>query len=379
MFQFQSKNIVILLKSFVLGGAEKQALSLANYLQNKKNCNVYIYSYIKSSNTKLFYSECEKYNLKNLFVVKNPLSASGKFKYLKRRIKIALFGLQLRKHQPDIIIPYLNPPSIIASLCYKIAGAKTAFWHHRGADYYRNDAVERKAVEKTNLFIANSENGLKELKEKFTLPADKLFFLPNFSTIEKIKKSSNANLKKKLEGKVVIGMIAHFRKEKDQSLLLKTFSELSKKHDNIHLLLVGNVINNREEQHRFSELIIFIKNNSLEKNITILHNTNAEEVLPLLNIGVLVSEKEGMPNVIMEYMSYKLPIVTTNHSGCISLLGKEYSYLIGNSLKELTAKLAFLISNKEERVKIGRRNNERMVANFTIEKYVTSLNVILKE
>jgi len=52
-FNFQFKNIILILKSFVLGGAEKQALYLAQYLQNNRNCKVYIYAYIKSSNAVL--------------------------------------------------------------------------------------------------------------------------------------------------------------------------------------------------------------------------------------------------------------------------------------------------------------------------------------
>jgi hypothetical protein len=117
-----NKNIVIIIKSFVLGGAEKQALFLANHLEKNLKCNVYIYSIIPKS-TQLFYDEIKKYNLKNIYQVSNPLSASGRFKYIKRRIKIGLFGLKLRQHKPDIIIPYLNPPSIIASLSYKISGS----------------------------------------------------------------------------------------------------------------------------------------------------------------------------------------------------------------------------------------------------------------
>ena len=41
-FGFQNKNIVLLIKSGVLGGAERQALGLANYLINKLNCKVFL-------------------------------------------------------------------------------------------------------------------------------------------------------------------------------------------------------------------------------------------------------------------------------------------------------------------------------------------------
>ena len=362
----------------MLGGAEKQALYLANYLQNKRGCNVYIYAYIKAENSTLFYNECERYQLKNLFVVKNPLSASGKFKYLKRRVKIALFGLKLRKHQPDIIIPYLNPSSIIASLSYKIAGAKFTFWHHRGADYYRNDKIEQKAVQKAPFFIANSQNGVAELQQQFNIPKSKLFFLPNFSTIEKVNKKSNLSIKEQLKNKIVIGMIAHFREEKYQQLLVESYFQLKKQHTNIHLVLVGNVLHQPKEQERFGVLKSYIKTHKLTNYITILHNTNATEILPLLDIGVLTSKTEGMPNIIMEYMAYSLPIVTTNHAGCISLLGKKYPYFIENKVNELTEKLDIFISDKKEREKTGSLNHQKLVNNFSIENYLITLQKNLK-
>ena len=191
-FSFNNKNVVFILKSFALGGAEKQALYLANYLKNHKNCNIYIYAIIDRS-TDLFLSEIEKYGLKNIYLVNNPLSAAGKYKYIKRRIKILKFGFNLRKHKPDIIIPYLNPPSIIAALCRKISGTKYAFWHHRGEDYYRNDKLESIASQKIPFFIANSIGGCKELNLKFKRKIEKFKYLPNFSTIQTV------NIKKEIQ------------------------------------------------------------------------------------------------------------------------------------------------------------------------------------
>ena len=95
---FEHKNIIILLKSFILGGAERQALALASHLKEQYDCTIYIYAIIKTKDPSFFLEECERLNLKNTIQVENPLSASGRFKFYKRRIKIFLFGLQLRKH-----------------------------------------------------------------------------------------------------------------------------------------------------------------------------------------------------------------------------------------------------------------------------------------
>ena len=374
---FRNKNIIILLKSFTLGGAEKQALFLASHLQNQLDCKVYIYSYIKTKSSKLFYKECEKYNLTNLFIIENPLSAAGKLKYLKRRVKIGLLGLKLRKHQPDIIIPYLNPPSIIANLCYKIAGAQITFWHHRGPDYYRNDKIEKAAVRRTKIFIANSPDGKKELDSKFNLSKSKAIFIPNFSTILEKEFAVKPKKPKHLEGKVIIGMVGHFRQEKLQTILVEAFFSLLKKTNKIHLILVGNIHENEEEKSDYSDVMLLINKNELQDSVSIYHNTNSKEVLDFLDIGVLISKKEGMPNVVMEYMCYKLPIVTTNHEGCIELLGKDYQFYTENDIKMVENKLMSLVDDERLRKSIGEINCERLNSKFSIENYMITLEEIL--
>ncbi|MBL4606012.1 MAG: glycosyltransferase family 4 protein [Flavobacteriaceae bacterium] len=370
MPEIKNKNIIILLKSFALGGAERQALSLAGTLQNEKNCRVYIYSYLPSSSRETFDKECKKLGLKHLFVVSNPLSASGNFKYLKRRVKIALFGLKLRKHKPNIIIPYLNPPSIIASLCSKIAGAKTTFWHHRGVDYYRGDLLEQKAISKTKVFIANSENGKKELEERLKVHSEKVFTIPNFSIIKQ-------GISNPFQGNITIGMVSHFRKEKYQELLIDSFIELYKTIKNIQLVLVGDVIENDAEVSSYANVVEKIETNGLEDVVTIHHKTSAEEILPKLTIGVLLSENEGMPNTVMEYMAYKLPVVATNHPGCKQLLGAANNFLVSNSKEEVIEKLNDLIVSEALRENEGIKNFNRLNDAFSMSNYIHKLENIL--
>lgn len=379
-FELHNKSVIFLLKSFVLGGAEKQALFLAAYLQNERNCDVYIYSYIQSESRELFDNECEKYQLKNLYVVDNPLSASGKFKYLKRRIKLYLFGKKLRKHQPDIIIPYLNPPSIIANVCYKIAGAKKTFWHHRGVDYYRKDPIEKLAAKRAQYFIANSKNGAGELKNELEIQNKKTYSLANFSTIESTNQLDRESIKKKYhipENSLVIGMIAHFREEKRQEVLLETSFNLFEFHPNIHLVLVGNEYFGGDKKFGLKFIKTAIKERELNQRVTILHDTTSEKILSAFDVGVLLSDKEGMPNVVMEYMAYELPILTNNHDGCVELLGEDYEYYTQNKTKQVEEKLVALIEDEALRKSIGKSNRERLNSKFSIENYIIKLEEIL--
>lgn len=366
---FQNKNIVFLLKSPQLGGAERQALSLAGYLQNNKECKVYIYTYLNEKPSRQFLDFCKEHKLKHVYTVKNPLIAGSRFKYYKIRLKLFLFGMKLRKHKPDIIIPYLNGPSLIAAFCKKISGAKITFWNCRGQEVYRNDLLEKKAVSLSNIFVVNSPDSEADIIKNFKVHKQNIHFLPNFSTTRPIKivESSKAN------HELVIGMLAHFRSEKLQILLLESFLELSKKYPYVRLHLVGDVI----DLNKKNEAQNFVKKHKLENKVSFMHGKLAKEVLPFFDIAVLMSVKEGMSNSIMEYMSYQLPVICTNHQGSQCLLGQENPFLIDNNVEELTDKLTQMIESEHLRVSEGKKNQTRIENGFTIENYILGLEKIL--
>ena len=116
----------------------------------------------------------------------------------------------------------------------------------------------------------------------------------------------------------------------------------------------------------------------LQKRVSIINNANANEILPYLDIGVLVSEKEGMPNSVMEYMEYSLPVVVTKHDGCVSLLGENYEYFVEKkSIVELTTKLNELLNSKEKMNLVGDLNKARLNEFYNIDLYINKLEEII--
>ena len=106
------------MKSFALGGAEKQALFLASYLQKNYNCTVNIYSYIKSNHPELFFKECELLQIKNLHFVQNPLSAAGNFNYIKRQDPYSLESVRdlLKKFKNNVHLIKGNSNKILKKI-----------------------------------------------------------------------------------------------------------------------------------------------------------------------------------------------------------------------------------------------------------------------
>jgi glycosyltransferase involved in cell wall biosynthesis len=384
-FNFHNKSVVLLIKSAVLGGAERQALGLANYLINQFNCKVYLVCTHTDNVSKEFESFATLSGINKIHFFGTPFLSIKKgyaFSNIKKTIRTLKYLFKIRKNistfKPDIIIPFLNSPSKIASLIYKGTGAKITFWHQLGLDSYTYDYAESKAVKKAPFIIANAENGLEVFKSHYKLDDKKLFVLPHYVSIKKVDLN-----RKKLrefylinENAIVIGMISHYREEKYQELLLNAFSEI-KTDKNIHLVLLGNKDNDKNTLQKFNNLNKIAKNKNVENKVSVLSGNSVEEVLNLLDIAVLVSKIEGTPTVVMEYMLYGLPVISSNHIGCINLL-KESNFLIPNKKSVLIEKMKSLIEDPILRSKVG-NENKKIIEKFSIENYVKSLTKIINK
>src|SRR5690606_13383786 len=106
---------------------------------------------------------------------------------------------------------------------------------------------------------------------------------------------------------IVIGMIAHYRLEKYHELLLNVFDKLNAQHKEIHLVFLGNENLNIVANKKYHFLLHQIKKKNLSSSVSLLSEANVEEILNVLDIGVLVSQIEGVPNAVMEYMLYGIP------------------------------------------------------------------------
>lgn len=371
-FYFENKNVIFLLNSPELGGAEKQALTLAGYLQNSCSCTVTIYSVINRPQSKTFDELLKMYELKNFYTVKNPLVASRGLKKMKVRLKLLRFALMLRKHRADILIPYLNKPSIIAYYSQKISGAKLTFWNNRGKEFYRNDYLENYAAKRSRFFLVNSPDSIIDLNHHLDISNEKIFFIPNFLAVNATRCKDNL-VSKINNNKVIIGMVANFRPEKLQKLLLEVFKRLKAKYINIELHLVGAFPESQIE----IEIRDFVKSNGLMDSVRIISGKSGETTIPFFDIAVLVSLKEGMSNSIMEYMYFKKAIVCTNLSGNEYLLGNSNKFLINNDTNELYCKLEMLIRSKEIRIEEGNKNYDRIIKKFNVSNYVEKLETII--
>ena len=108
-----------------------------------------------------------------------------------------------------------------------------------------------------------------------------------------------------IKEKKLILSVGRLEKQKTFLLLLKSFKVINKKYPDFKLLIIGK---GRERNN----LNYYIKINNLQKKVKILNFRNPKKYYKIAKLFVLTSFFEGLPNVLLEAMNYKLPIVSSN-------------------------------------------------------------------
>ena len=384
---FHNKNILLILHQGSLGGAERQGLSLGKILAENHGCTIYLLLTFSAKVSEDFETYAKSCHVKKIFHFGAPYLVVRKefsYKNLKRLVWSTKYILRMRKglkpYKLDFIFPFLNFPSKVAFYLYKVLpSVKFTFWHQLGLDTFKDDVFEKYAANHIPCIIANAPNGITLFKDAHPLSKRPSYVLPQFLAFEPVFMEHNALLKKYElpENALCIGMVAHYRPEKLHYLLLNAFIELLETHENIHLIFLGNKYNSEITERQFQALQLIVTENKLEKNVHILSHKPVKEVLNLMDMGVLVSEIEGTPNAVMEYMAYGLPVVATAHSGC-ELLLKNSDFLIKNDQKDLKNALSTFINSAKLRQTEGDKNLA-LIKEYTPENYLSKLKTIMSK
>ncbi len=370
-----------------LGGAERQGLSLGKIFTEKYGCKVYLLLTFSEKTSAEFDDYASKCHIKETFFFGEPyivLKREWSYKNLKRLVWSIKYLLRLRNglksYKIDLIFPYLNFPSKIAFYLYKLLPtAKFAFWHQLGLDTFKDDIFENYSAKNVPCIIANAPTGVDLFQKAHPKSKRPLYVLPQFLAIDYVikPKAELSNAYGIPPDRVVIGMVAHYRLDKLHGLLLNVFGELLKENNAIQLVLLGNKRTNKVTEMKFQQLKDTISAKNINEHVCLLSEKPVEDVLNIIDIGVLVSEIEGTPNAVMEYMAYGLPVVATNHPGC-KLLLQDSNFLIENQEEDLAEVLKMLIKSSELRKSEGEKNKE-LIKKRNPEAYLNQLSSIIDE
>lgn len=359
-------RIIILLDSFSLGGAEKQAILFADYLQNRRGFTVEIWAFMPGDGSAG--DVCKRYNINTKVI--------GYFRGLARYLypkQIWEYSKLFRSFKPDVLMGYTNQPNLLLGLVWKEAGAKYFIWGQQGieaAGYGFDKKVDQMAIHRTPCFISNSTNGAEFLKKNLGVPSDKVHVIYNGP--EKIQPVHSPEVwKNRLgiqEGDVVALMVAHIALRKDHETLLNAWVKVVQttlSQNKRPILLLAGMLGDQTQR-----LITLTIEKGIFPYVHFLGNVQDIAGLnQITDIAILSSNTEGLPNSLLESMEYGIPVAGTDIPGIREAVGEKGAELLAppknsDALAEILIKL---ILDKELRDRYGKLNKQRIAQHFNLD------------
>jgi len=231
-----------------------------------------------------------------------------------------------------------------------------------------------------NLFISNSVIGAEFHKSHTKIDNDKYFVAHSGVNTSALKQDCKENERHVFRDKnnipnnsIIITLLAGITGEKGHDVAIKAFSIIKNKYSDsdIKLVFAGKDFTD-------GGMEVFARKKEVIKDIFFLGFCDSKKVHQIMNttdIFILPSLREGLPTVVIEAMSYGLPVIATDVGGTSELLiNGETGYLIKPSdVNSLIKKLSILIENELQRITMGKSGRKLVETKFSLKQMTLSI------
>ena len=282
----------------------------------------------------------------------------------------------------DVAVCTVHPPrdsfhcSVFAGECIKENNIDTILIPKTGTivpEYKREFYLPDKSIRSNVIAITDFTH--KYLVDSYQIPDDltELIYqgtdVKRFTANEERKRDSFKRYPLPENASPVLGNVGMFEERKGQVVLLEAVSRLIKDpFPNLHLILVGEGPDEQMLKNKVREM-------GLDGNVTFFPFTR-EPMYVFERIDILVLSslyKEGLPNVLLEAMSMKVPVVSSKMAGVPEIVKDgETGYMVepGKS-DQLTEAISKLWSDKAAYKKMSENGRKLMEENFNKEVQFT--------
>ncbi len=370
-------KLAIISSSLNRGGAERQVVSCLEGLSKSNKftkTTLFCYAIDNSGGTTQTYGD----EVKNLNI---PIVEFGRvinwtegfsnaekllkpwenlLQHLNSRLRreIEPMFLNFLKYKPGVVHTWQDTTNIQTGLAAAMAGVpkilmfgrslrpdgKTML-HMRNKPYLK-EAYRTLLTSERYTLCLNSKAGAKSYSEWLNVPVDNLKVLHNGTDFSGIKEICDGkNISEKLsefginKNDKVVGSVFRFVTEKRPFLWIKTAREILLKFPDVHFVIVGS-------GGLFEAVKLEIQNSNLSNRIHLVGQTNLIKLwLDRMDLFLLTSKIEGLPNVIIEAQGFGVPVISTNAGGAYeTFIEGETGILVNNPeaktiAKEVTDKL----------------------------------------
>ena len=282
----------------------------------------------------------------------------------------------IKENNINIVTGHTPKGALIAMLASYLCRVPKRIYFRHGLVYETSTGIKRKllitidrlAAKLATKIVCVSDSVAKRSIEDGLNSADKQFILSKGTcngidtdrfNVSKLEDKTIIAKKNELELKhsdFVIGFTGRLVKDKGIIELMKAFDILTKKYQNIKLLLVG-MLEVRDALP--TDVVELIRNNPNVITTGYVQNSTIEYYYSLMDMFVLPSYREGFPTSVLEASSMSLPIVTTRVTGCIdSIIENETGYFVEHTPESLAQAIEKLYLDFDLRKEMGNKGRK---------------------
>jgi len=241
-------------------------------------------------------------------------------------------------------------------------------------------SIARAIARKADKVILLSERLMPRAK-KLNVKDNKIVVVPpgvdcNYFDPERPEtKDRSAELRRKLDlgEDKIIGYVGRLFQGKGIHYLVSAMKEMKDEHSDVTLLIIGD----GPERGNLERM-------TTTAGIKTLFAGWQSDVLPyysLMDVFVLPSLFEGVPNVLLEAMAMGKPIVATNVGGNADLVedGASGFLVSARDSQQIACALQKLIESSDLRLRFGRVSREKIVESFSLDEAVRKVERVYNE
>jgi glycosyltransferase involved in cell wall biosynthesis len=308
------KRIIFVIPSLGAGGTERQLTHLIKGLEKKYNITV-----LCTRNGGAFAGDVRRHGRVDVLGLRG-----GWDPRLRSRLE-KLF----RKYKPDIVHSFMFGFDYVVNVAARRSRVPIVISSRRQlADWKkpRHIRLQKKANPLVDAIVANSCAVAAYSSAQEEWPIDGYHVIYNGIDATTMQSVVDPEILRKRfripEGKKVIGMVANMSPVKDYPLFLEAAVEILAKRTDVHFLMVGHGPGVHSIEKK-------IKKMNAQNSITHIKTVSEmPDLFRVFSVSVLTSKVEGLPNVVMEAMAAKVPIVASSVGGIPELIENERSGLL---------------------------------------------------
>lgn len=368
--QMNKVKIFIFTGSFQYGGTERFITQLIQNL-NRNKYNVVVGCFKKSGEfMELIPPRTEIHEF--VFQKKRPFKAFGQFLRLTRFIK---------KNRFDLVYATHFQTNIIAGLSTLLAGGAKMIVGYRGLGATRTRVqvlLENLVNLAAHKITANSEVAVSRLLRRNRLVRrDKIEVVYN-GIDDTVNGEQGVPIDRGLpeiaEGAILIGSIGRLDALKGHRFLIRAFAKAAGRSRNLHLVLIGD----GPERKKLEGLVSAL---GMEDRVSFLgFRGDVNRLLPLMDLFVLPSLSESFPNVLLEAMIHRVPVIATRVGGVPELIedGVNGVLVVPEEVNVLTEGISLLAGNRALAHEYASKAYESVTTYFCIEKMIHRLDAVFR-